>query len=108
LLARMRVVPYYPVGGRVLRELIEIKLQRLGERLARRQLAFDYSQALVGHLAERCTQSDSGARLIDHLLDTHLLPLVADRLLEAMARDERLERVHATLGEHGRVLCEFA
>ncbi|MCS9979757.1 hypothetical protein N0791_24445, partial [Pseudomonas aeruginosa] len=48
------------------------------------------------------------ARLIDHLLDTHLLPLVADRLLEAMARDERLERVHATLGEHGRVLCEFA
>ncbi len=108
LLARMRVVPYYPVGGPVLRELIEIKLQRLGERLARRQLAFDYSQALVGHLAERCTQSDSGARLIDHLLDTHLLPLVADRLLEAMARDERLERVHATLGEHGRVLCEFA
>ncbi|MFL6879542.1 AAA family ATPase, partial [Pseudomonas marginalis] len=62
LLARMRVVPYYPVGGPVLRELIEIKLQRLGERLARRQLAFDYSQALVDHLAERCTQSDSGAR----------------------------------------------
>lgn len=104
----MRVVPYYPVGGPVLRELIEIKLERLGERLARRQLAFDYSQALVDHLAERCTQSDSGARLIDHLLDTHLLPLVADRLLEAMALDERLERVHATLGEHGRVLCEFA
>lgn len=69
---------------------------------------FRLQPALVGHLAERCTQSDSGARLIDHLLDTHLLPLVADRLLEAMARDERLERVHATLGEHGRVLCEFA
>uniref|UniRef100_UPI0013CE5B30 AAA family ATPase n=1 Tax=Pseudomonas viridiflava TaxID=33069 RepID=UPI0013CE5B30 len=33
LLARMRVVPYYPVSGPVLRELIEIKLGRLGERL---------------------------------------------------------------------------
>ena len=43
LLARMRVVPYYPVGGPVLRELIEIKLGRLGERLNRRQLDFTYS-----------------------------------------------------------------
>ncbi|WP_223429589.1 type VI secretion system ATPase TssH [Pseudomonas sp. GL-B-26] len=108
LLARMRVVPYYPVGGPVLRELIEIKLGRLGERLNRRQLDFTYSQDLVDHLAERCTQSDSGARLIDHLLDLHVLPLVADRLLDAMATGESLKRVHATLDGNASVTCEFA
>ncbi|MBV7494659.1 type VI secretion system ATPase TssH [Pseudomonas sp. NPDC086112] len=108
LLARMRVVPYYPVGGPVLRELIEIKLGRLGERLNRRQLDFTYSQDLVDHLAERCTQSDSGARLIDHLLDLHVLPLVADRLLDAMATGESLKRVHATLDGDASVTCEFA
>ncbi|WP_285431638.1 type VI secretion system ATPase TssH [Pseudomonas sp. fls2-241-R2A-110] len=108
LLARMRVVPYYPVGGPVLRELIEIKLGRLGERLNRRQLEFTYSQDLVDHLAERCTQSDSGARLIDHLLDLHVLPLVADRLLDAMATGESLKRVHATLDGNASVNCEFA
>ncbi|WP_411960253.1 type VI secretion system ATPase TssH [Pseudomonas mandelii] len=108
LLARMRVVPYYPVGGPVLRELIEIKLDRLGERLNRRQLDFTYSQDLVDHLAERCTQSDSGARLIDHLLDLHVLPLVADRLLDAMATGESLKRVHATLDGNASVTCEFA
>ncbi|WP_095171733.1 type VI secretion system ATPase TssH [Pseudomonas sp. Irchel 3H3] len=108
LLARMRVVPYYPVGGQVLRELIEIKLDRLGERLNRRQLDFTYSQHLVDHLAERCTQSDSGARLIDHLLDLHVLPLVADRLLDAMATGESLKRVHATLDGNASVICEFA
>ena len=108
LLARMRVVPYYPVGGPVLRELIEIKLGRLGERLARRQLAFSFCQALVDELAERCTQSDSGARLIDHLLEQHVLPLVADRLLDAMAQGESLQRVHATLDAHAGVTCEFA
>ncbi|KQV23188.1 ClpV1 family T6SS ATPase [Pseudomonas sp. Root329] len=107
LLARMRVVPYYPVGGPVLRELIEIKLGRLGERLNRRQLDFTYSQDLVDHLAERCTQSDSGARLIDHLLDLHVLPLVADRLLDAMATGESLKRVHATLDGNASVTCEF-
>ncbi|WP_454877073.1 type VI secretion system ATPase TssH [Pseudomonas farris] len=108
LLARMLVVPYYPVGGPVLRELIEIKLGRLGERLNRRQLDFTYSQDLVDHLAERCTQSDSGARLIDHLLDLHVLPLVADRLLDAMATGESLKRVHATLDGNASVMCEFA
>ncbi|NVZ60044.1 type VI secretion system ATPase TssH [Pseudomonas edaphica] len=108
LLARMCVVPYYPVGGPVLRELIEIKLGRLGERLNRRQLDFTYCQNLVDHLAQRCTQSDSGARLIDHLLDLHVLPLVADRLLDAMASGESLKRVHATLDGNASVTCEFA
>ncbi len=108
LLARMRVVPYYPVGGPVLRELIEIKLARLGERLQRRQLAFSYCQPLVDHLAERCSQSESGARLIDHLLDSHVLPKVADRLLDAMASGEDISRVHATLDPAAGVICEFA
>jgi len=108
LLARMRVVPYYPVGGPVLRELVEIKLDRLGERLHRRHLDFTYSQDLVDHLADRCTQSDSGARLIDHLLDLHVLPKVADRLLDAMACGDSLRRVHATLDGHAGVTCEFA
>ena len=107
LLARMRVVPYYPVSGPVLRELIEIKLQRLEERLARRHLHFTYCQPLVDHLAERCTQSDSGARLIDYLLDTHVMPLVVDRLLEAMASGQTLKQVHATLDSQAHVLCEF-
>ncbi|WP_237885125.1 type VI secretion system ATPase TssH [Pseudomonas sp. PGPR40] len=108
LLARMRVVPYYPVGGPVLRELIEIKLGHLGERLNRRQLDFTYGQKLVDHLAERCTQSDSGARLIDHLLDLHVLPLVTDRVLDAMAAGISLKRVHATLDGDASVTCEFA
>jgi type VI secretion system protein VasG len=107
LLARMRVVPYYPVSGVVLRELIEVKLDLLGERLHRRQLDFTYCQSLVDHLVERCVQSDSGARLIDHLLEMHVLPRVADRLIEAMATGHTLKRAHATLDSDACVVCEF-
>ncbi|WP_409286079.1 type VI secretion system ATPase TssH [Pseudomonas protegens] len=108
LLARMRVVPFYPVDAAVLRELIEIKLQRLGQRLARRQLQFSHCQDLVTQLARRCGQSDSGARLIDHLLEAHLMPRVADRLLQAMASGESLAQVYATVDADGGVVCEFA
>lgn len=108
LLARMRVVPYYPVEGEVLHELVRLKLARLGDRLQHRQLQFSHCDALVEHLAARCTQGDSGARLIDQLLDQHLLPQIADRLLQAMAMGETLNRVHATLEGGVAVTCEFA
>ncbi|QVE19657.1 MULTISPECIES: type VI secretion system ATPase TssH [Pseudomonas] len=108
LLARMQVVPYYPISEPLMRELIELKLRRLGERLSSRQLVFSHCQALVTYLTERCAQSDSGARLVDSLLDLHVLPLIADRVLDAMARGERLETVHATLDAAGTVICECA
>ncbi|MDP3848349.1 MAG: type VI secretion system ATPase TssH [Pseudomonas sp.] len=107
LLARMRVVPYYPVTGAVLDELVSLKLKHFGERLQRRQLQFSHSPALVNNLAERCTHSASGARLIDHLIEQHLQPLVVDRLLDAMASGDPLQRVHATLDGEGAVVCEF-
>ncbi len=108
LLARMTIVPYFPVDGDVLQELITLKLARFGERLQRRQLAFTHCDKLVDHFALRCGSSDSGARLIDHLIDRHLQPLAVDRLLEAMASGETLRRVHATINEQGAVSCEFA
>jgi type VI secretion system protein VasG len=108
LLGRMRVVPYYPIAGEVLDELVTLKLARFGERLQRRQLQFSHCPALVTHLSERCCDSDSGARLIDHLIEQHLQPLVVDRLLAAMASGEPLQRVHATLDGDGALVCEFA
>ncbi len=108
LLGRMRVVPYYPIAGEVLDELVALKLARFGERLQRRQLQFSHCPALVTHLSERCCDSDSGARLIDHLIEQHLQPLVVDRLLDAMASGEPLQQVHATLNGDGALVCEFA
>lgn len=107
LLARMRVVPYYPVSGALMRELVELKLQRLGERLRLRRLAFSYSDALLDHLSERCTHGEGGARSIDCLIEQYVTPLIADRLLAAMAQGQQLATVHATLD--GCVpVCEFS
>ncbi|PCC98724.1 type VI secretion system ATPase TssH [Halopseudomonas pelagia] len=108
LLARMQVVPYYPIAGDVLQQLINMKLARFGERLQRRDLTFTHCPALVDHFAARCARSDSGARLIDRLIDQQLQPLAVDRLLEAMASGEPVHRAHATLDREGAVICEFA
>lgn len=108
LLARMRVVPYYPVKGAVLRELIELKLERFGQRLQQRQLGFDYCPALIEYFADRCQHGDSGARLIDLLIDQQLQPRVVDQLLDSMANDSVIKQVHATFDAEGALICEFA
>ncbi|WP_339471801.1 AAA family ATPase [Pseudomonas sp. EL_65y_Pfl1_R83] len=108
LLARMRVVPYYPVTGEVLYDLARLKLERLGQRLQLRKLVFSYTPELVAHMAEQCIHSDSGARYIDQWLELHLLPQVVDRLLEAMAQGESLDHVHAYLAGSGYPVCEFS
>ena len=108
LLARICVVPYYPVSGEVLRELVEMKLARFAERLRRRNLGLSYTDALLTRITERCAQGDSGARLIDRLIESDLQPMIVDRLLGAMAGGEPLRHVHATLDGEGAMVCEFA
>ncbi len=108
LLARMRVVPYYPITGEVLHDVVRLKLERLGHRLHLRKLAFSYTPELVAHMAQRCAHGDSGARYIDQWVEMHLLPQVVDRLLEAMASGERLSQVHAGLDGNGNPICEFS
>ncbi|ERH59864.1 AAA family ATPase [Pseudomonas simiae] len=108
LLARIRVVPYYPVTGEILNDLTRLKLERLGQRLSLRKLAFSYTPDLVAHMAEHCSHGDSGARFIDQWIELHLLPQVVDRLLRAMAQDEPLTHVHAYLAGNGMPICEFS
>ncbi|MDF3198690.1 type VI secretion system ATPase TssH [Pseudomonas sp. 1912-s] len=107
LLARMRVVPYYPIAGAVLHQLVENKLQRLAHRLLQRKLTFSHTEALVTHMAERCSHSESGARFVDQWIEANLVPQVVDRLLEAMAAGKSLEFAHASLDSNGTVVCEF-
>jgi len=108
LLARMKVVPYYPVAGEVLQELVALKLERFAERLQRRRLSFSHTPELAAHFADLCGDSEMGARLIDQLIDRHLQAMTVDRLLDAMATGETLRQVQATVTDEGRVICEFA
>ncbi|MFL1490752.1 AAA family ATPase [Pseudomonas antarctica] len=108
LLARMRVVPYYPIAGQVLHDVARLKLASLGERLHRRKLAFTYSSELVTYMTERCAHGDSGARYIDQWIERYLLPQMVDRLLSAMALGELLSLAHAQLNGNGQPMCEFS
>ena len=101
-LGRMKVVPYYPISDEVLVSIIELKLGRIRDRIAANHKAeFVWDDKLVEAVLARCTEVDSGARNVDHILNGTLLPEIAEVVLARMAEGVAVERIKVGAGKNG-------
>ncbi len=101
LLARMSIIPYLPIDSVIMRELVEVRLQKLTQRIAPRGIALTFDAAVISAIAENCTRVDSGARNIDFLVNNYLLPAISDRILQALTQQETLQFIHVTQDAQG-------
>ncbi|MFN4187171.1 MAG: type VI secretion system ATPase TssH, partial [Acinetobacter johnsonii] len=87
-LGRMRIVPYFPLHDDLLVQIIHHKIKKITSRLEKQyQSKVQYSEELVELLLSRCTEVDSGARNVDHILNASILPALATEILMALAAD---------------------
>ena len=87
-LGRMRIVPYFPLHDDLLVQIIHHKIKKITARLEKQyQSKVQYSEELVELLLSRCTEVDSGARNVDHILNASILPALATEILMALAAD---------------------
>ncbi|WP_353141168.1 type VI secretion system ATPase TssH [Acinetobacter pragensis] len=85
-LGRMRIVPYFPLHDELLVQIIQQKLGKITSRIERQyQTKVIYSNDLIELLLNRCTEIDSGARNVDNILNSTVLPALAAELLLAMS-----------------------
>ncbi len=102
-LGRMKVVPYYPISDDVLEQIIRLKLGRIAARVATNHKAqFDYDDGLVEAVLARCTEVDTGARAVDHILNGTLLPEIAESVLARMAEGQAIARIKVGAGKDGK------
>jgi len=101
-LGRMKTIAYYPVDDDALARIIGLKLGRIAERVqANHRAVFDWDEALVEAVLARCTEVDTGARNVDHILNGTLLPQIAEQVLGRMAQGEAIARIRVTAGKNG-------
>ncbi|MDR2926583.1 MAG: type VI secretion system ATPase TssH [Azoarcus sp.] len=101
-LGRMKVVPYYPISDDVLIKIIQLKLTRIRDRVAANHKAeFIWDNKLVEAVLARCTEVDSGARNVDHILNGTLLPEIAGVVLARMAEGASVKRIKIGVGKNG-------
>jgi type VI secretion system protein VasG len=102
LLGRMTVVPYFPLSEPVLKQIVELQLRKIGERLkTNHKAAFAFDPAVVTTIVARCKEVESGARNVDHILTGTLLPTVSREILTRMAEGRSVGRVHVGVNGSG-------
>jgi type VI secretion system protein VasG len=101
-LGRLAVIPYYPISDAIMCQITELKLSKIKRRIEENHRAeFVYDNALVNAVASRCTEVDSGARNVDHILTGTLLPEISETVLARMAEGKAIERVSVSVGDTG-------
>ncbi len=107
-LGRCTLVPYFPLGDEVLRQIIRLKLEQIANRVALNHKAtFTYDDKLVELVAGRCKEVESGARNVDHILTGSLLPDLAREFLSRMAEGRAVQTVHLSVDAGGRLVYEL-
>ena len=85
LLGRLEVVPYYPLGDDMLRGIIGLQLDRIKDRLRdTHQVPLAYDETVVDLVLSRCTEVQSGARVVDSILTHTMLPQISGEFLRRL------------------------
>lgn len=93
-LGRMKVIPYYPLADAVLADIIRLKLERVKQRIEENHsAAFSFTDEVIEAVLERCTEVDSGARNVDHILNGTMLPAIAENILARIADEKPIRNV---------------
>jgi type VI secretion system protein VasG len=85
LLGRIVTIPYYPLSDDMLGKIVKLQLDRIKKRVeARYKIPFEYGDDVVKLVVSRCTESESGGRMIDAILTNTMLPDVSRAFLNRM------------------------
>jgi type VI secretion system protein VasG len=95
LLGRLVVVPYYPLNDGMLREIARLQLGRVERRVLQNyEVPFTYDDGVLSLIGERCTEVESGGRMIDTILTNNLLPAMSQECLMRRIDGRPIARVH--------------
>ena len=87
LLGRIVVIPYYPLSDSMLGRIIRLQLDRVVARIgANHGVQLNYDDDVVKLVAARCTEPESGGRMIDAILTNTLLPEISREFLTRMSQ----------------------
>ena len=107
LLGRLLVVPYYPLTDATLGNIVRLQLGRVQRRLAENHdIACTFDDAVIEQIVSRCTEVESGGRMVDAILTNTLLPQISHTLLTGSANDQRYRQLHIAL-QQNEFICQF-
>src|SRR5262249_5765410 len=95
LLGRLITIPYYPLSEKMIGNIIKLQLGRIAKRTQdRHRIPFTYDESVVKLVSDRCTEIESGGRMIDAILTNTMLPAISREVLNRMIEAKPLTKLH--------------
>ena len=95
LLGRLITIPYYPLSDEMIRAIAKLQLGRITRRIKDKyDIPFTYGDDVIQLIASRCTELDSGGRMIDTILTNTVLPAISREFLERTIKGDAIDKVH--------------
>ncbi|WP_047290001.1 MULTISPECIES: type VI secretion system ATPase TssH [Pseudomonas] len=94
LLGRLVTIPYYPLSDEMLKAITRLQLGRIKKRVeSTHKVDFDFDDEVIDLIVSRCTETESGGRMIDAILTNSLLPDMSREFLTRMLEGRSLAGV---------------
>ncbi|WP_171136707.1 type VI secretion system ATPase TssH [Ruegeria sp. HKCCC1038] len=94
LLGRLVTIPYYPLSPDMLGEITKLQLNRIKKRVQQAHgVPFEYTDAVVEEIVNRCQELDSGGRMIDAIVTNTMLPDISAEFLKRMMEGQEVSKV---------------
>ncbi len=98
LLGRLVTIPYYPLSDEMLGKIVKLQLNRIKKRVeSRYKIPFEYGEDVIKLVVSRCTESESGGRMIDAILTNTMLPDISREFLTRMMEGNEIAGVSVSV-----------
>ncbi|MDO4433986.1 MAG: type VI secretion system ATPase TssH [Alysiella sp.] len=95
LLGRIQIVPYYPLSDEMLGQIVALQLNRIAKRMMQNHgITMNHTPAVLRLIISRCTEIESGGRMIDAILTNTILPEVSQTLLSRTVQEQKIHTVN--------------
>lgn len=94
LLGRLVVIPYFPLSDEVLTKVVHLQLGRIEARIMENHgIPLTLGDEVVKLIISRCTEVESGARMVDAILTNTLLPEISRHILIEKLEGRPIEKI---------------
>jgi len=100
LLGRIVTIPYYPLSDEMIKAITKLQLGRIEKRIdENHNVPFSYDESVIELITSRCTELESGGRMIDAILTNSMLPALSEELLGRMVEGRELSKIHISVSD---------
>lgn len=94
LLGRIQTIPYFPLSTDMLAKIVQLQLNRIVKRIyANHTIELIYSEAVLKLIVDRCTELESGGRMIDSIITNSILPALSLEILSRIGREDKISKI---------------